>query len=509
MCGILAWLDLAASTCSGQLSRARVKEALQAMHHRGPNGHGVWSSSDNTVGLGHVRLSIMDLAGGDQPLSDESGSIWAVVNGELYDFERIRSELIADGHTFKTHSDSEILVHLYKSRGPESCLKSLRGEFAFCLWDNTKSLLFIGRDRFGAKPLHYTHINGRLLIASEMKAFLSLGWEAEWDVDSVMSSRHVSENKTLFHGVYKLDPGHYSVVTKDHGMVIKKYWDPEYPDKSTTNMRSEQEMVEGVQQRLLDAVRVRMRSDVPMCVYLSGGIDSSAILGMATTILKETQPDERVHAFTISFSSDKKGKYDESLIAERSAKHFGAILHKLQLSEDDMADAFEEAVWHWEVPMFDFNCVAKFLLSKFVRDSGYKVALAGEGSDEHFGGYQAFHTDFMREVNYGSTRTKATLTTAARAAKLAAIEAAVDGDSISLCGCLPVSYKDSTESRAMLNGISVHRIIKAMCGYPQDIFTNEAIESAAEVPDHCMAIARAFAPTIDQKWHKMHQAMRV
>lgn len=489
------------------MSLANVDQALKTMHHRGPDGYGVWNSADNTVGLGHVRLSIMDLAGGAQPLSDESRSIWAVVNGEFYDFERIRSELVAVGHTFKTHSDSEILIHLYKSKGVE-CLKSLRGEFSFCLWDSRKSSLFVGRDRFGVKPLFYTHINGRLLIASEMKAFLSLGWEPEWDVDSVMNSKAFFENKTLFRGVYNLEPGHYFTASYDQDMVIKKYWAPEYPDKCTIETRTEQEMIEGVRQRLLDAVRVRMRSDVPVCVYLSGGVDSSTILGMATSVLKETQPDESVHAFTISFSDDDNGKYDESLIAQRSAKHFGAVFHKLSLSQQVMSDAFQEAVWHWEMPMVDFCSVAKFLLSKFVRESGFKVVLVGEGSDEHFSGYEAFHIDYLREVNGASTN--AALTESTIAAKLAAIDNdEIPGDWCSEFGCLPLSYKDSKEARSLLNGISTHRVITTMVGYPRDMFTNLAIHSSPEVPDPCMTIARSCASKINPKWHKMHQAMTV
>ncbi|KAG9415551.1 hypothetical protein AC1031_008999 [Aphanomyces cochlioides] len=330
----------------------------------------------------------MDVQHGAQPMHDETNSIHAVVNGEFYDFEAIQADLESQGHVFKTHSDSEILIHLYKEHGL-NCFDYLQGEFAFVLYDSIRQRLIVGRDRYGVKPLFYTVVNNRLMVASEAKAFLAMGWKPEWDVASIAGNGVFSDTQ--------IRPASYLTVTTTGTITTDIYFEPDYPDKTIPDPRSVDEMIEGVRARLLEAVRCGLRSDVSVAVYLSGGIDSSTVMGMALSILREKNPDATLDVFTIAFDDRivHGTNYDESPIAERSAKHVNARFNVFHGTQEAMMDAFDDAVWHWEAPILDFNGTAKFLLSKYVRDAGYKVVLTGEGSDEHFAGYAYFRSDFL------------------------------------------------------------------------------------------------------------------
>ena len=290
-------------------------------------------------------------------MSNETGDIHLIVNVEFYEFEKIRADLEAVGHVFKTKCDSEIALHLYEVHGL-SFVDSLRGEFALCLWDARKSLLVCVRDRFGVKPLFYTQMNGRLVVGSEIKAFLSLGLKPEWDIDSVVNSGIISDSRTMFRGVSKLLPGHYMTVTLSGSIDIRQYWDADYADKHIFDTRSIEEMITGVRNRFVEAVRIRLRADVPIAVYLSSGIDSSAVLGVMTSLRRETNPNAKIDAFTISFVDGKH--LDEGDIAERMAAHCGANFNKLNLNESDLSAAFDDAVWHSEAPLVDLSSVAKF-----------------------------------------------------------------------------------------------------------------------------------------------------
>ncbi|KAG9415559.1 hypothetical protein AC1031_009006 [Aphanomyces cochlioides] len=379
MCGIVAYLDFipSAATASASTPPPELAAALNLIHHRGPDGQGVWTAPG--VGLGHARLSIMDVQHGAQPMHDETNSIHAVVNGEFYDFEAIQADLESQGHVFKTHSDSEILIHLYKEHGL-NCFDYLQGEFAFVLYDSNSQRLIVCRDRFGVKPLFYTIVNNRLMVASEAKAFLAMGWKPEWDLASIADNGVFSDTRTLFLGVNKVRPASYLTVTATGTIRSDVYYEPDYPDKAITDPRSVDEMIEGVRTRLLEAVRCRLRSDIPVDVYLSGGIDSSATMGMALSILPEKNPDATIDVFTIAFNDKAvRGQhYDESPVAERSAKHANVKFNVFHATQEMMTDAFEDAVWHLESPMIDFNATAKFLLSQYVRDAGYKVVLTGK-----------------------------------------------------------------------------------------------------------------------------------
>ena len=499
MCGIIAFLTT--DGChDGPVPD--LEAALKMLQHRGPDGNGIWIDPHGRVGLGHQRLSIIDLAHGQQPITNETGDIQLIVNGEFYEFEKIREELETLGHVFKTKSDSEIAIHLYEDQGL-TFLDSLRGEFALCLWDARKSLLICARDRFGVKPLFYGQVKGRLLVASEIKAFLPLGLEPEWDIHSTVNYGIDCDSRTLFKGISKLMPGHYMTATLSGSLSIHQYWDADYPDKNLIETRSVEEMIDGVRSRLIDAVRVRLRSDVPVGVYLSGGIDSSAILGIATSILRESNPHVKMDVFTMSFADNKH--LDESDIAERTATYCGANFKKLSISEADLSAAFDDAVWHSEAPLRGFNGVSKFLLSRFVHNEGYRVVLTGEGSDEHFAGYSFFMADYLREADI-SFNTNVDQ----RLAKLEAIESSASmWNNVAV---KPMSYSDSVTSRRMLNGISTHRVLASFYEFPSEFFTDAVLKHTGE-PDCCFTMAASVDGTArykaNNKWHPLHTALYI
>ena len=372
------------------ISASPLKAAVRSLHHRGPDSHGVWISGDRRVGLGHARLSIIDLSTGDQPIASEDGRIHIVVNGEFYDFERQRRELEQRGHRFRTRSDSEIALHLYEEYGTQ-CLAHLRGEFAFVLWDERNQLLMAVRDRFGIKPLHYVVHDGTLFIASEAKALFAAGVPARWDEEYFYqhSTGPAMADRTLFDGVFQVPPGHY-LMAGQHGHRLFRYWEFYYPpaQELANSRREDLSYVEEFSAVFEEAIRLRMRADVPVGCYLSGGLDSCATLGFASR--NATTP---IKAFTLTFD---QAAYDESRIAQEMAQLAGADFHPIPIRQADIADHFEQSIWHSETLCSNGHGVSKFLLSRAVRDAGYKVVYTGEGSDEIFGGYVHFRTDMLR-----------------------------------------------------------------------------------------------------------------
>ncbi|RDH85671.1 MAG: asparagine synthase (glutamine-hydrolyzing) [endosymbiont of Galathealinum brachiosum] len=381
MCGILSIF----STNHG-ISEESVKAGLDTLYHRGPDHQSFWMSNDKRVALGHTRLSIIDLNTGDQPISNSSNTVHLVANGEFYDFEEIRDDLIKKGHIFKTKSDSEIALHLYHEYGT-SCLSHLRGEFAFCIWDSNNQQFFAARDRFGIKPLFYAQHNGKIYFASEIKALLSAGVPAIWDEDAYVSRAFFFRDRTLFKNIHQVPPGHFLIATNG-GIRIIKYWDFDYckTDKYT-HSTDEKEIIEDIKEELNNSVKTRLRADVPVGVYLSGGIDSCAVIGMAAE--HHNQP---IDAFTISF--DNKD-YDETDLAREMADRVDAKFNSIAVNQLDLADNFSDAIWHSEALCLNSHGVAKYLLSKAVSEQGFKVVLTGEGSDEIFGGYSAFRSDML------------------------------------------------------------------------------------------------------------------
>ncbi|KAJ6594855.1 putative asparagine synthase [Mycena capillaripes] len=394
MCGLTSvfYPDAAVRSAASTLEDELVA-SLEFIKHRGPDSRGIYISPDVRVGLGHVRLSIIDLATGQQPMSDEDQLVHCVVTGELYDHERIRAELESQGHSFKTKSDSELVVQLYKRDGI-NLLFHLRGEFAFVLYDAKRRLLFTARDRFGIKPLYYTISNGRILFASEIKAFMGLGWQAEWDIDSIINNGEVSDERTVFKGVQKLAAGHFALCGASGYIRTERYWDMTYPAVNAPFPSTIDSMISNVRNILVESVRLRLRSDVPLAVYLSGGIDSSAVAGIATHLLREKDPNAKLTAFTLAYIEDDVT--DESPIAARTAAHLGADIRMVSATESKLIGVFEESVWHSEMPNATFHGAGKIILSQAVRSNGFKVALSGEGADEIFGGYSWFLLDYLR-----------------------------------------------------------------------------------------------------------------
>ncbi|HEV3142242.1 MAG TPA: asparagine synthase (glutamine-hydrolyzing) [Vicinamibacterales bacterium] len=383
MCGIVA-----AVSRRGGLSEQPMERATRRLHHRGPDAQRVWVSPDGVAALGHARLSIIDLETGDQPIANEDSRLRIIVNGEFYDFERTRDALVAAGHAFRTRSDSEIALHLYEDRGAHA-VHALRGEFAFALWDERDRVLFAARDRFGIKPLYYTVHDGACYLASEVKAFPDLGVPLGWDRETLydthsMFMAHAPE-RTLFAGVYQLPPGHFLFTDGEH-VRVEEYWDWDFPlADDDADEGDEREWIERLREALGEAIRLRLRADVPVACYLSGGIDSSAVLGFASKC--SPRP---LRAYTLSFDH---ADYDEAPIAEETAALAGAEFCRIDVRPDQLVDHFGDAVYHAERPIGNAHSVAKFMLSRAVRDSGIKVVLTGEGGDEMFAGYPEVRQD--------------------------------------------------------------------------------------------------------------------
>ncbi len=381
MCGIAAIHDVKGA------DRSRLDRMRTAVAHRGPDAEGSWASHSGVCGLASTRLSLNDLVGGNQPLTTASNQVAAVVNGEFYDFARIREDLIQRGHSFKTKSDSEILLPLYLEHG-EECLTHLRGEFAFVLWDERRQTLFAARDRFGIKPLFYAWIDGALMIASEIKALFSAGHPASWDTTSFIDHAMLCHGptRTLFSGVRQVPPGHYLHLANGH-LNVRRYWDIEFPEIEDASREEPVEVsAERLREALASAVGLRMRADVPVACFLSGGIDSAAVLGLATG--SGSSPT----AFTVQFHGD----YDESDRARDTAAFNGVPFVPIPIHFDQMIGAWERAVWHGETIGDNGRGVARLLQSEAVRAAGFKAVLSGEGADEILGGYLFARHDFMR-----------------------------------------------------------------------------------------------------------------
>jgi asparagine synthase (glutamine-hydrolysing) len=382
MCGIVGVFSR-----NEPISEGRLQRATRSLYHRGPDGQRYWMSPDRRVGLGHARLSIIDLTTGTQPIASEDGRSQIVVNGEFYGYEAIQRELERSGHRLRTGSDSEIALHLYQDLGPQ-CLHRLRGEFAFIIWDDNHRTVFAARDRFGIKPLFYALHDDTLFLASEVKALFAAGVPARWDAESVAQAvEHGGHQvRTLFEGVFQVPPGHYLIATDKHLQLVP-YWDFNYPRVADhTPQRSHAEYVAEFRQVLEEAVRLRLRADVPVACYLSGGLDSCAVLGLAA----QHRPDP-IRAFTLTF----EGEYDEGPQAREMAAKAGAEFIPIPIRQDDLADHFADAIVQSETFCLNAHGVAKYLLSRAVRDAGFKVVMTGEGSDEILGGYAHFRRDML------------------------------------------------------------------------------------------------------------------
>ena len=383
MCGIVALFSR-----GEPISEVLLKRATRSLYHRGPDGQRHWISADRRAALGHARLSIIDLATGDQPIASEDERVRIIVNGEFYGYEAIQRELESAGHRLRTRSDSEIALHLYEDIGTQ-CLHRLRGEFAFVLWDERNRTVFAARDRFGIKPLFYAFQNETLYFASEVKALFAAGVHARWDAESVYHAVEFGGHpgRTLYDGVYQVPPGHYLLATDKH-IQLFQYWDFDYPKAETKGKpRSDADYAAEFRHALEEAVRLRLRADVPVGCYLSGGLDSCSVIGLAAR-----HHPTPIRAFTLTFD---RGDYDEEKEARETAAKVGAEFFPIPIRQDDLADHFADAIQQSETFCFNAHGVAKYLLSRAVRDAGYKVVITGEGSDEILGGYAHFRRDLL------------------------------------------------------------------------------------------------------------------
>jgi len=367
ICGIYGFTD-----------RTLIKQMTTSLVHRGPDASGVFV--DNSICLGHRRLSIIDLSmRGKQPMFNEDESVAIVFNGEIYNYKELREQLIACGHKFKSETDTEVIIHGYEEYGLEIASK-LNGDFAFAIWDSNIKQLYIARDYAGIKPLYY-YIDGKnVLFASEIKSILCYK-KVKREVDrealnSFLTFRYVPGEKTLFKGIQKLIPGHYLVVSKE-GVKIQKYWDL---DLSRTLKKSTVCWAQEIQTSLRDAVDRRLMSDVPLGAFLSGGLDSSFVVGLMKQIgVKD------VKTFSVGFENKK---FDETKYARLAAENLGTEHHELYIDSSAVKN-LPNVIWHLDEPIADAAAVPTYMLSQFARKK-VTVALTGEGADELFAGYSKY-----------------------------------------------------------------------------------------------------------------------
>ncbi len=376
MCGVAGIVDY---NCK-ENSPLTVESMLRSIQYRGPDESGIYHSQFAT--LGNVRLSIIDIEGGQQPLSDHSGRFWIVFNGEIFNYKELRKNLENKGHTFKTKSDTEVLVQLFSIHG-KKCLELLNGQFVFAIWDKLTEELFIARDRVGIRPLFYNINKGVFSLASEIKAlFRQINLEREFCIESlaqVYTYWTTITPDTPFKGIYELPPGHFATYSRE-GLKVEKYWELNFERLSSS--LTLQDAIDHFHELFSDAVRIRLRADVEVAAYLSGGIDSSATVAY----IKDIEPGV-LNTFSIGF--DEKD-FDESEYQNEAAKYFNTTHKSLTCSSKDIAEAFPRVIWHSEFPILRTAPAPMLLLSEYVRDNKIKVVITGEGSDEILGGYDIF-----------------------------------------------------------------------------------------------------------------------
>jgi asparagine synthase (glutamine-hydrolysing) len=391
MCGIAGAIDL---TGAREFSAQRLLAMTGAIAHRGPDDEQI--HIEPGVALGARRLSIIDLAGGRQPISNEDSSVWVAFNGELFEYPELRRQLVADGHRLVTRCDTEAWVHLYEDHR-EAMFSKARGQFAVSLWDRNTRTLILGRDRAGICPLYYTEIDGWLLWGSEIKALLASGLVAArpdpHGVDHLFTFFCAGTTRTFFEGISSLPPGHFLKVQV--GRVTKHcYWDLDFPDlDAERRLDDPTPLVEELEALLQQSVERRLRSDVPVVSYISGGLDSTVVLGFCSRHRGEAIP-----AFTVGL--DRAGP-DERPHATEAARVLGSRLTTVAMDRSQIASTFPELIRAAEGPVLDTSCAALLRLAQSVHQQGHKVALTGEGADEALAGYIWYKTQAIRDAITG------------------------------------------------------------------------------------------------------------
>ncbi|MEW6072549.1 MAG: asparagine synthase (glutamine-hydrolyzing) [Planctomycetota bacterium] len=357
-----------------------LEKMAKILGHRGPDAHGV--HADDELGLAHARLSVIDLAGGAQPMHSADGRHSIVFNGEIFNYVELRDDLLARGRRFRTSSDTEVLLESYRSAGPD-CVRGLNGQWAFAIWDRAARELFLSRDRPGVRPLFYTIAGGAFLFASEVKAlFLHPAVSREIDprgLDQTFTFWHPIGDRTIFRDIRVLPPGS-SMRVRDGRVEVWSHWQPAYAVDGAR--RSAADWAEEIRALLVDATRLRLRADVPVGAYMSGGLDSSLITALIARFTATP-----LETFSVTF---EEAEYDESRFQDEVVSHLGTVHHRVPCSRRDIAAVFPDVVWHAETPILRTAPAPMFLLSGLVRRHGFKVVLTGEGSDEIFGGYDIF-----------------------------------------------------------------------------------------------------------------------
>ena len=391
MCGIAGAFDL---TGTREYSARRLLAMTSAIAHRGPDDEQV--HIEPGVALGARRLSIIDLAGGRQPIGNEDGSVWVAFNGELFEYPELRRQLLAGGHRLATRCDTEAWVHLYEDHR-EAMFERARGQFAVSLWDRNTRTLILGRDRVGICPLYYTEVDGWLLWGSEIKALLASGLVAARPdprgVDHLFTFFCAGTTRTFFEGISSLPPGHFLKV-RDGRVTKHCYWDLDFPDAGAERRLDDPSpLVEELEALLQQSVERRLRSDVPVVSYISGGLDSTVVLGFCSRHRGEPIP-----AFTVGL--DKAGP-DERTHATEAAQVLGSPLTTVTMDRSKIASTFPELIRAAEGPVLDTSCAALLRLAQSVHQQGYKVALTGEGADEALAGYIWYKTQAIRDAITG------------------------------------------------------------------------------------------------------------
>ncbi|MBV6421293.1 MAG: Asparagine synthetase [glutamine-hydrolyzing] 1 [Ignavibacteriaceae bacterium] len=386
MCGIAGIVNLKQHK---PISSDALRKMVSIQKHRGPDETGAYI--DDNIGLAHARLSIIDLKDGTQPIHNEDKSLWIIYNGEVFNYPELRQELIRRGHKFYTSSDTEVILHLYEDKGI-NCLKELNGQFAFAIWDSNNRTLFLARDRVGILPLYYTIQNQRLYFASEIKAIFTnkeihRALDSE-SLDQVFTFWTTLPGKTVFNNIKELPPAHYMLISPNE-IKYDKYWDLNFANNKETVNRLSADLVNEISELMMDAVRIRLRADVPVGTYLSGGIDSSAL----TETVKKNFNNE-LRSFGIRFENKD---YDEGKFQNEMVDYLNINHSEIVTRNEDIGANLEEVLWHSEKPLLRTGPIPLYLLSKLVNQSGYKVVLTGEGADEVFGGYDIFKEAKIRD----------------------------------------------------------------------------------------------------------------
>ena len=386
MCGIAGFVN--EQDAPPARERELVLDAMcQVIKHRGPDDQGTFIA-DN-VALGMRRLSIIDLAGGHQPISNEDGTATIVFNGEIYNYRELQKELTARGHKFQTNSDTEAIIHAYEEYGP-ACVEHLRGMFAFAIWDARERKLMLARDRVGKKPLYYAHTTaGTLVFGSELKSLL-VHPELKREInpqalDAYLTFGYVPDPLCILRGVRKLPPGHF-LIFADGRLAMTQYWDFRFEPTEAAETRRAEDYLEELRALLDEAVRIRLIADVPLGAFLSGGVDSSAVVG-----LMARHSNRPVKTFSIGFNEDS---YNELKYARLAAKHFATDHHEFIVTPD-ICQAVSELAWHFDEPFADPSALPTYMVSKLAR-AHVTVALSGDGGDELFAGYTRYVVEQQR-----------------------------------------------------------------------------------------------------------------